>query len=166
MERGRMRWGTNRIVRKTWMNKGNRWQNIAAFNIPEPLGFYGQFGRASWQTAIDRSCRCIKDGVYQCETQTPLQDWCGSHIAGSFALHLDPTGRGTQIFHSLGTHQDAFFPTDCKRWEDFEKPRKPRRTRFMATAILGAPDSRWNRLSATHRLYSLESRQAWLGAMR
>ena len=53
------------------------------------------------------------------------------HIAGSFTLHLDPTGGRLRFFHALGTCQGAFFPTDCQRREDFEKSNRPRRTRFL-----------------------------------
>jgi hypothetical protein len=81
----------------------------------------------------------------------------------SCPITCTPSGRclrAMRILHALALDQDRLFAAPARRRTDLRQPRRQRRTRHLATALLGAHDQGRKGFRASRRLHSHQSGQA------
>ena len=113
-----------------------------------------------------RTHRCFARGIRIRTGTTPLHDRRSGDPSRSFALHLDIAGWRCGFLGPLARHQIEIFPFLAKSGAAFNTPRCKRRTRHLATALLGTRHPRRQRPCAAHGLHPLQPGQTWPCATR
>ena len=134
---------TKPITSSAW--RGQSGKLSAQLLSRRELILYGQSDRPAARL-VDRAYRRIAGGVSRGARTTSLRDRSRRDPPGSPAHDLDPARWRCGFRHPLAPDQKRLFACSAPRGTDLRRPRRQRRARDLAAALLGAYAARRGRL--------------------
>jgi hypothetical protein len=148
---------TKPITSSAW--RGQSGKLSAQLLSRRELLLYGQSDRPAARL-VNRAYRRIAGGVSRGARTTSLRDRSRRDPPGSPARDLDAARWRCGFRHPLAPDQKRLFACFAPRGTDLSQPRRQRRARDLAEAILGTYAARRGRFCASPRLHPLQSGEA------